>query len=67
MKLQKGILFKIIRVLEAIDAYISEGYKIAIDDAGSDYSGLKTISETKPNYIKIDMDIIRDVDKDHFK
>lgn len=47
--------------------YTDQGYKIAIDDAGAGYSGLITISETKPNFIKIDMDLIRNIDKDLFK
>lgn len=52
---------------DILNNYIDHGYKIAIDDVGSGYSGLKTIAGTKPNYIKIDMDIIRDIDKDSFK
>lgn len=47
--------------------YTNQGYKIAIDDTGSGYSGLKTISETKPSYIKIDIDLIRNIDSDLFK
>lgn len=50
-----------------LDNYLEEGYKIAIDDAGAGYSGLKMISETKPHYIKIDIDLIRDIHKDSFK
>ena len=53
--------------LSILNNYTEQGYKIAIDDAGSGYSGLKTITKTKPNYIKIDMDLIRDIDKDPFK
>ncbi|AWI07254.1 GGDEF domain-containing protein [Clostridium drakei] len=51
----------------ALDNYVEEGYKIAIDDAGAGYSGLKMISETKPHYIKIDIYLIRDIHKDSFK
>jgi EAL domain-containing protein (putative c-di-GMP-specific phosphodiesterase class I) len=47
--------------------YTDQGYKIAIDDTGAGYSGMRTITETKPHYIKIDMDLIRDIDKDFFK
>lgn len=47
--------------------YKNQDYKIAIDDVGTGYSGLITIKETKPHYIKIDMDLIRDIDKDLFK
>lgn len=47
--------------------YTDQGYKIAIDDAGSGYSGLKTMYEVYPSYLKIDMDFIRDIHKDPFK
>ncbi|CAH2214507.1 GGDEF domain-containing protein [Tepidibacter aestuarii] len=47
--------------------YVDQGYKIAVDDVGAGYSGLKTITQTKPHYIKIDMELIRDIDRDLFK
>jgi diguanylate cyclase (GGDEF)-like protein len=50
-----------------IDNYKSQGYNIAIDDVGSGYSGLTTISETRPKYIKISMSLIENIDKDNFK
>lgn len=52
---------------QALCNYVEQGYKIAIDDTGSGYSGLKMLSETKPHYIKIDMDLIRNVNADSFK
>lgn len=51
----------------ALDNYVRQGYKIAIDDMGTGYSGLKTLMETKPHYIKIDISFIKDIDKDLFK
>lgn len=50
-----------------LDHYSSQGYKIAIDDVGSGYSGLKMLAETRPHYIKIDMDLVRNIDKDAIK
>lgn len=47
--------------------YTDQGYLMAIDDAGSGYSGLKTMYEVYPSYLKIDMDFIRDIQKDPFK
>ncbi|WP_026485988.1 GGDEF domain-containing protein [Caldanaerobius polysaccharolyticus] len=47
--------------------YVEQGYKIAIDDTGAGYSGLKTIVETNPQYIKVDMSLVRDIDKDQLK
>lgn len=52
---------------KTIDNYISQGYKIAIDDTGAGYSGLRLLAETHPQYIKIDMELVRDIDKDMIK
>lgn len=46
-----------------IDNYTGQGYKIAIDDTGAGYSGLRMIAETSPQFIKLDMELIRDIDK----
>ncbi|MCX7904963.1 MAG: EAL domain-containing protein, partial [Caloramator sp.] len=46
---------------------VNQGYKIAIDDTGAGYSGFRLITETKPHFIKLDMGLIRDIDKDSFK
>lgn len=50
-----------------IKNYKSQDYKIAIDDAGAGYSGLNLISDVHPNYIKLDMNLIRGLDKDNIK
>ncbi|KZL90346.1 GGDEF domain-containing protein [Clostridium magnum] len=52
---------------QALSNYVDQGYKIAIDDTGSGYSGLKMLNETKPHFIKIDMDLIRNINEDSFK
>lgn len=52
---------------EITDHYTNQEYKLAIDDVGSGYSGLKTITELRPDYVKIDMDLIRDIDTNSFK
>lgn len=43
------------------------GVKVAIDDAGEGYASLKAIAELKPDFIKIDMSIIRNIDSDEVK
>lgn len=50
-----------------ISNYKDQGYKIAIDDAGSGYSGLKLITDIHPHFIKLDMNLIRNIDKDGLK
>ncbi|GAU76922.1 GGDEF domain-containing protein [Fusibacter sp. 3D3] len=52
---------------QVLENYRIQGYQIAIDDVGAGYSGLKTINEVRPHFIKIDMDLIRNIDKDAFK
>ena len=37
------------------------GFRLAVDDVGSGYSGLRSIAELKPDFIKIDMALIRDM------
>jgi EAL domain-containing protein (putative c-di-GMP-specific phosphodiesterase class I) len=37
------------------------GFRLAVDDVGSGYSGLQSIAELRPDFIKIDMSLIRDI------
>jgi EAL domain-containing protein (putative c-di-GMP-specific phosphodiesterase class I)/GGDEF domain-containing protein len=46
-----------------IGHYKDQGYKIAIDDAGAGYSGLNLIADIHPHFIKLDMQLVRDIDK----
>ncbi len=50
--------------IQIVQNYKDQNYKIAIDDAGAGYSGLNLISDIKPHFIKLDMNLVRDVDKD---
>ncbi len=52
---------------KVIEYYRNQGYKIALDDTGAGYSGIKMLLETHPNYIKIDIDLVRNIDKDNYK
>jgi EAL domain-containing protein (putative c-di-GMP-specific phosphodiesterase class I) len=47
--------------------YRNAGFGVALDDIGSGWSGLNMLHEYKPDYVKIDMDLVRDVDTDGFK
>jgi diguanylate cyclase (GGDEF)-like protein len=52
---------------EIIQEYRKKGYLIAVDDAGAGYSSLEAIAEIYPDYIKIDMALIRNIDVDPVK
>jgi EAL domain-containing protein (putative c-di-GMP-specific phosphodiesterase class I)/GGDEF domain-containing protein len=53
--------------LGSIDHYRNQDYGIAIDDVGAGYSGLNTIASVRPNIIKLDIELIKDIDKDETK
>ncbi len=64
---ERNVILDMGGFLSTIDHYRSQDYKIAIDDAGAGYSGLNLISDINPNYIKLDMKLIRDINMDHLK
>jgi len=43
------------------------GYRIALDDMGAGYAGLTSFAMLKPNFVKIDLTLVRDVDTDPMK
>ncbi len=49
---------------EKLDGLRKRGLRLAIDDAGAGYSGLQLIVSLRPDIIKLDMSLTRDVDSD---
>jgi EAL domain-containing protein (putative c-di-GMP-specific phosphodiesterase class I) len=43
------------------------GYRIAIDDLGAGYAGLTSFTTLEPDFVKLDMSLIRDVDTNSMK
>lgn len=52
---------------EAAAHYKQHNFLLAIDDAGIGYSGLSLVEDVKPNYLKVAMRLVRDIDKDRIK
>jgi EAL domain-containing protein (putative c-di-GMP-specific phosphodiesterase class I) len=52
---------------EVLDLVRKANMKIAIDDAGSGYSGLETILHLKPDYIKVADSLVRNIHNDPIK
>ncbi|MDQ0199132.1 EAL domain-containing protein [Neobacillus ginsengisoli] len=46
-----------------IEHYRRQGFRIAVDDAGTGYNSLKTLISLKPEFIKIDKSLIRDIEQ----
>lgn len=53
--------------INTIDHYKRQYYQIAIDDVGSGYSGLNIITDVRPHFIKLDMKLTRNINKDRTK
>ncbi|MAK63086.1 MAG: diguanylate phosphodiesterase [Ponticaulis sp.] len=54
-------------LLNILRAYRSMGFKTAIDDFGSGYAGLGLLAQFQPDIVKLDMDLIRNIDRDKVK
>jgi EAL domain-containing protein (putative c-di-GMP-specific phosphodiesterase class I)/CheY-like chemotaxis protein len=50
------------RMRDIVRKLRAHGFRIAIDDAGAGYAGLQTMVEIEPDFIKLDMSLIRGVD-----
>lgn len=72
----QGVVFEIIESDRAADAYHLKGiinfyrqagFKVALDDLGAGYSSLNLIHQLRPDIIKLDMELVRDVHQDPYK
>lgn len=52
---------------DALAHYRQQGFRIAVDDAGAGYSSLQAIAELNPDFVKIDMSLIQDINNNTTK
>jgi len=45
----------------------AKGFKVSLDDVGSGYSSLEAIAELRPDFVKIDMGLVREIHKNPVK
>lgn len=57
----------IAHLIKVVDFYRNKGFRIALDDLGAGYSSLNLLHRLRPDYIKIDMEIVRNVHNDSYK
>jgi len=53
-----------VNVSKILGVYRSQGYKIAVDDCGTGFSGLQLLYYAEPDYIKIDRFFIQNMEND---
>jgi EAL domain-containing protein (putative c-di-GMP-specific phosphodiesterase class I)/putative methionine-R-sulfoxide reductase with GAF domain len=44
--------------------WLERGVRLAVDDAGAGYSSLRHVVELSPDYLKLDCELVRGIDKD---
>ncbi len=59
---EKSIIDDFGHFREVVTQLRERGFRIAIDDAGAGYSGLQTMVEIEPDFIKLDISLIRGLD-----
>jgi EAL domain-containing protein (putative c-di-GMP-specific phosphodiesterase class I) len=47
--------------------YRDAGFRVALDDVGAGYSSLNLLHQIRPDFVKLDMDLIRGVNADPYK
>lgn len=50
-----------------LEHYRSQGYMVAIDDAGAGFSSLQAIAQVRPDFIKMDISLVRGIESDPVK
>ncbi|HWP80893.1 MAG TPA: GGDEF domain-containing protein [Candidatus Acidoferrum sp.] len=64
---EKSAVADIEGFMSSVSHYKAQGFQIAIDDFGSGYSGLNRVCTLLPKFLKIDINLIRDINKDALK
>ncbi|MDQ2817719.1 MAG: GGDEF domain-containing protein [Candidatus Eremiobacteraeota bacterium] len=64
---EKEAIFDFERFKRALVHYNQQGFKVAIDDAGAGHNSLRAVTEVRPHFIKLDMALVRDIDRDGAK
>lgn len=52
---------------KSLNYYRMQNMKVAIDDFGDGYSSIARICEVQPEFIKVDISMVRDIDKSEWK
>jgi EAL domain-containing protein (putative c-di-GMP-specific phosphodiesterase class I)/DNA-binding response OmpR family regulator len=59
---EKSVIDDMERMREVVRELRGQGFRVAIDDAGAGYSGLQTMVEMEPDFIKLDISLVRNIE-----
>ena len=54
-------------LLGIVESYRKAGFRVALDDLGAGYGSLNLLARLRPDFVKLDMKLIRGVHADRFK
>ena len=54
-------------LLDILSTYRAAGFRVALDDVGAGYSSLGLLARLRPDFVKLDMGLVRGVDADPYK
>jgi|SRR5579872_3030842 len=64
---ERSDVLQIMNWRAAVDFLTGAGFRIAVDDVGAGYNSLSVLAELQPAFIKVDMSIVRNIDRDERK
>lgn len=54
-------------LLKIMEFYRTSGFKVALDDVGAGYSGINILTVLRPDYVKLDIELIQGINTDFNK
>lgn len=64
---ERSVISDYFHFARALFHYTNHGFRVAVDDVGAGYANLRLIAEVKPDFIKVDMSLVRGIDADQTK
>lgn len=54
-------------LLDIVDYYRESGFRVALDDLGAGYGSLSLLTALRPDVVKLDLELVRDVHREPYK
>ena len=64
---ERDSLHRVTSLTSRLDRLRDAGFRIAVDDLGAGYAGLGLFAQLKPSVVKLDICLVREIDKDPVK
>lgn len=55
------------QLIKILDFYRRAGFRVALDDLGAGYGSLNLLTDLRPDFVKLDMNLVRGVEEDPYK